>query len=69
MKIENLRSEKNGSRSRIAASVTWEETDHQTLDLYFETDEEFAYGLSCNPHAFLVACPNCNQETMEYVKA
>ncbi|NOR15175.1 MAG: hypothetical protein GQ544_05690 [Candidatus Aminicenantes bacterium] len=56
MKIENLRSEKNGSRSRIAASVTWEETDHQTLDLYFETDEEFAYGLSCNPHAFLVAC-------------
>ena len=56
MKIENLRSEKNGSRSRVAATVTWEDCDRPSQEIYFETDKEFAHDLSCNPHAFLVPC-------------
>ena len=54
MKIENLRSEKDGNRVRAVATVKWEDSDRSTYELYFETDETFADGLSCNPHAFLV---------------
>ena len=56
MKIENLRSEKNDSRSRVVATVTWENCDRPSQEIFFETIEEFAEDLSCNPHAFLVAC-------------
>ena len=56
MKIENLRSERKGNRARIAARVSWEDCDRPTQEVYFETEEEFAHGLSCNPHAFLVGC-------------
>ena len=56
MRIENLRSEKNGNRAKVAATVIWEVCDRPTQEVYFETDEEFAQDLSCNPHAFLVAC-------------
>jgi hypothetical protein len=56
MRIEALRSEKNGNRARVAATVTWEDCDRPTHEVYFETDEKFAESLSCNPHAFLVGC-------------
>ena len=56
MRIENLRSEKKGNRVRVAATVIWEDCDRPTQEVYFETDEVFADGLSCNPHAFLVGC-------------
>jgi hypothetical protein len=56
MKIEGLRSEKNGDRVRVAATVSWEDCDRPTHEVYFETEEAFAEGLSCNPHAFLMGC-------------
>lgn len=56
MKIENLRSERKGNRARVAATVTWEDCDRPTHEVYFETDEAFADGLVCNPHAFVVGC-------------
>jgi len=56
MKIENLRSETQGNRARVAATVIWEDCDRPSHEIYFETKEEFAESLSCNPHAFLVAC-------------
>jgi hypothetical protein len=56
MRIENLRSEKKGDRARVAATVSWEDCDRPTQEVYFETDEAFADSLSCNPHAFLVGC-------------
>lgn len=56
MKIENLRSEKNGSLKRVAATVIWEDCQRPTQEIYFETTEAFAQDLSCNPHAFLVGC-------------
>lgn len=54
MRIENLRTGKNGSRPRVAATVTWEDCDRPPSEVYFATEEEFEEGLTCNPHAFLV---------------
>jgi hypothetical protein len=54
MRIEDLRYENNGSRTRAAATVIWEDCARPTQEVYFETEPEFAAGLSCNPHAFLV---------------
>jgi hypothetical protein len=56
MKIEDLRLGKVGSRQRASATITWENVDRPAQELYFETEDNFAQSLSCNPHAFLVAC-------------
>ncbi len=56
MKIGNLRSEKTEGRVRVAATVSWEDCSRPVHELYFETEEEFGEGLTCNPHAFLVGC-------------
>jgi hypothetical protein len=56
MKIEDIRLEQHGSRARLSANITWEDNERGAQELYFETEEEFADALSCNPHAFLVAC-------------
>ena len=56
MKIENLQSEKIGNKARVTAKVIWEDSDRPMQEIYFETSEAFRAGLSCNPHAFLVAC-------------
>jgi hypothetical protein len=56
MRIENLKLEKNGINTRSGATVIWEDCDRPKQEVYFETVDEFADCLSCNPHAFLVAC-------------
>jgi hypothetical protein len=56
VRIEDLRSERKGNRARVTATVTWEDCARENYDLYFETDEAFAKDLTCNPHAFLIAC-------------
>jgi hypothetical protein len=56
MRIENLRSEKNDSRSKVAATIVWEDCNRPSQEIYFETTEEFAEDFIANPHAFLVAC-------------
>ncbi len=56
MKIENLHSEKTLNGTRVSATVTWEDCERPSYELYFETEKEFAESLSCNPHAFLVDC-------------
>lgn len=53
MKIEGLRTEKDGPRAKVAATVIWEDSDRPAQEVYFGTEEEFSAGLSCNPHAFL----------------
>jgi hypothetical protein len=55
MRIENLKSMKNGNRARVVASVTWEDCDRPPHEVYFETGEAFAEDLTCNPNAFLLA--------------
>jgi hypothetical protein len=56
MRVENLRFEKNGGTAKVAATVTWEDCSRPVQELYFETIEDFADSISCNPNAFLVAC-------------
>jgi len=56
MKIEDLGIGKVGSRQRVSATITWENVNRPAQELYFETEENFAQSLSCNPSAFLVAC-------------
>jgi hypothetical protein len=56
MKIQNLRTEKNGDRKRVAATVLWEDCDRTAQELFFETEAEFDDNLWCNPHAFLIPC-------------
>jgi hypothetical protein len=56
MKVENLRSEKNGNKPRVVATVNWEDCERPPMEVYFETSEEFACDLTCNPHSFLVGC-------------
>lgn len=56
MRIENLRSETRQGRARVAATVIWEDCNRPVEEVYFETEEQYAGGLSCNPHAFLVGC-------------
>ena len=55
MKIENFRTEQQGSSVRSVATLIWENRDRPPQDIYFETTEEFAQGLTSNPHAFLIA--------------
>jgi hypothetical protein len=56
MKIEDLKFEKKNVRAKVSAKVSWEDCDRPAYELYFETHEAFAESLTCNPHAFLIAC-------------
>jgi hypothetical protein len=56
MRIEQFRKEVHGDRTRVVATVIWENRDRPAQDVFFETTAEFAEDLSCNPNAFLTAC-------------
>jgi hypothetical protein len=56
MRVEHLRLEKSGDRVKSIATVTWEDSNREPREIYFETSESFSRDLSSNPHAFLVAC-------------
>lgn len=56
MRLENLRVEESGDTVRALATVIWEDCPRPTQELYFETARDVAESLSCNAHAFLVAC-------------
>ena len=56
MKIENLRTGEYNGRKRVEATVIWEDCNRSSYDVYFETDEKYSASLSCDPHAFLLAC-------------
>ena len=56
MRISNLTLIQNKKRVRVSATVTWEDCDQPTREVFIETEEEFGKDISCNPHAFLVGC-------------
>ncbi len=56
MRIENINHEKKDNIARVTASVIWEDNIRPSQEIYFETINEFADDLTCNPHAFLLAC-------------
>jgi len=56
MKIENLRIETTDQLTKAVATVVWENSNRPKKDIYFGTTEAYAQGISCDPHAFLLAC-------------
>jgi hypothetical protein len=56
MRIDNLTLLQGKKRVRVTATVTWEDCDQPTQDVFIETEEEFGSDITCNPHAFLVGC-------------
>lgn len=56
MKIDNFNKTKNDDRVRVSATVTWEDSDRPQQEVFFETAAAFDDDLTCNPHAFLIAC-------------
>ncbi|MGK7938406.1 MAG: hypothetical protein AB4206_21795 [Xenococcaceae cyanobacterium] len=56
MRIENFRKEKKDNLVRITATMTWEDRDRPSEDLYYETTAEYGDDLFCNPNTFLLAC-------------
>lgn len=55
MQIKNLATTKVGTRVRVSAEVVYEDSERPTREVYIETTEQYAEGLTQNPHAFLVA--------------
>lgn len=56
MRIQNFNFETKKNRSRISADLTWEDCDRSPLNLFFETNEEYADALSDTMEPFLVGC-------------
>jgi len=54
MRVEDLRSETNGDRARVAATVIWEDCERAAQEVFYETSQDFAADLTCDPHAFLI---------------
>jgi hypothetical protein len=56
MRIENLRTERNGRQVSRVATVSWEDCARPSRDIYFAVDEAYACDLAQGPAAFLLAC-------------
>lgn len=54
MRIENVSRSIDSGRTRVAATVIWEESSREPQEYYFETVDEFADDIAANPHAFLI---------------
>jgi hypothetical protein len=55
MQIANIRIESTDARKRAVGTVTWEDCDRPSRDVYFETTEEFGEYLSIDTDAFVTA--------------
>ncbi|MEL7330765.1 MAG: hypothetical protein AAFN12_00885 [Cyanobacteria bacterium J06560_2] len=56
MRLENFRIETGDRLTQAVVTVVWENSNRPNKDIYFGTTQEYADDLSCNPHAFLLAC-------------
>ncbi len=56
MLITNLKKENTGEKTRVSATVAWEENPHKTQEVYFETLPHFSDDLNVSPDAFLAGC-------------
>ena len=56
MKIRNFIKKTNGGKTRVAATVIWENCDRPNEEVFFETTAEFGADLVINPNAWLLAC-------------
>ena len=55
MKIGNFRTEVNNGKTKVLATLVWEDRDRPAQDVYFETTAEFADDLVPNPNSWLLA--------------
>ncbi|WP_341531516.1 hypothetical protein WKK05_36110 (plasmid) [Nostoc sp. UHCC 0302] len=56
MKISNFKTYTKDNFARVAATITWEDRNRPSEEIYVATTQEFAKDLSCNPNTFLLAC-------------
>ncbi|MEM8675416.1 MAG: hypothetical protein AAGF83_16310 [Cyanobacteria bacterium P01_G01_bin.67] len=54
MKIENFNKTITAERSRVSATLIWENCDRPAQEVYFETTKEFAADLHVNPNSWLL---------------
>ena len=55
MRIEQIRQERSANRSRLSATIVWEESDRPPCEIYFEAADEFADAIGYSPEAFVAA--------------
>lgn len=56
MKVSAIRRETSPGGERVAADVSWEDSDRPARRIFFEVPAEFAEGLSTEPEAFALGC-------------
>lgn len=55
MRVEGYQNKTANGKTRVSATIAWEDCDLPKSEIYYETDDTFANDLSCNPNAFLLA--------------
>ena len=56
MKIENFTKQTNGNKTRVSATVIWENCDRSNESVFFETTAKYEDDLVINPNSWLLAC-------------
>jgi hypothetical protein len=56
MIITDCRKVRNNDRSRICATIIWEDTHREKFELYVETDMDFEDTIAVNPNVFILGC-------------
>ena len=52
--IENFKKTVTETRARVSATLTWEDCDRPTQEVYFETTAEYGDDLYINPNSWLL---------------
>ena len=55
MKIHHYQKSTSAQSTRVSMTVSWEERDFPSREIYFETDERFEADINPNPDAYLLA--------------
>lgn len=56
MKIENFRKNTQAGKTRVSATVIWEDRNRPPQEVFFETTAEFQDDITINPNSWLLAC-------------
>jgi hypothetical protein len=56
MRVENVRTERDGGLVRRVATVSWEDCDGPSRNIYFAVDETYASDMAPGQQVFLIAC-------------
>ena len=55
LKIENIKTEIRSEKKWVAATIRWEECEHEDFEVFFEIDEKFADDFDASPHGAISA--------------